>query len=251
MDADNIMNLNRFYCNPITEPLTELLGAEAGHLSAVRRLTAGDKVELFDGKGCLAAATIKTANSRKITLQIDDKKIFQRPPASRIIIAASIAKTDRFDWLLSKCTELGVDRITPVLFERTVKQPKNAKIADRWQKITISAAKQCRRIFLPTIDTPIPLPKAVDLLKTDYPQSRLLSGSLKKTAPSLIAQPFDNRDHIIFVGPEGGLTEAEENLLQTAKADTVRITDTVLRIETAAIAFASILTAKRDALPAD
>jgi len=115
------MALSRFHCDNITEPATELSGSGAHHLSSVLRLGKGQKVELFDGKGTLATAIIEQSTAKKVILTIKKLKVFKQASRPCIIIAASIAKGKRFDWLTGKCTELGVDRIVPVIFERTVK----------------------------------------------------------------------------------------------------------------------------------
>ncbi len=235
----------RFYCNPITESSAELTGREAHHLTSVRRLKTGEKIELFDGAGRLATAAVLSATNRNVTLQIEDSKVTPKPEQNQIIIAVSIAKGDRFDWLIAKCTELGTDRITPVIFERTVKQPKNPKTAVRWQNLAIAAAKQSRRLFLPQIDPPMGLEQAAEKLKADHPDARLLFGSLDADCHSILETPVVNVDTIVFIGPEGGLTQQEQAFLLNQSVEPARITDTVLRIETAAIAAAAILAAKR------
>lgn len=239
------MSLYRFFCNPLTEPVAQLDAAESHHLSGVLRLQKGDKAELFDGNGTEAVAVVISTSKKKAALQIESIQRTAKPVTGRIIIATSIAKGERFDWLVTKCTELGADRICPVLFERTVKQSKNPKAVQRWQKLAISAAKQSRQVFLPQIDAPLPLAQALENLKADYPKARILAGTPDKDKPSLISKTFGNSDIIAVIGPEGGITQAEQTLLESYNAECVRLTDTILRIETAAIAFTSILAAQR------
>lgn len=241
-----IMELSRFYCRSINAPFVELGASEAYHLFIVLRAVDGNKVELFDGAGTLAMATVIEANRKKVTLKVDKMQVIPRSTGPKIIIAPSIAKGERLDWLIGKCTELGVDCICPVLFERTVKQSKNPKITERWQNLAIAAAKQCRRLFLPQIDMPMPLHQILKVLKNKHPSARILLGSLCSQCPTLINQHFGLNDVVVFIGPEGGLTVEEELVLQNAGAQMVRLTDTVLRVETAAIAFASILAAQRN-----
>jgi len=237
------MDLIRFYCKPITKPSVELSGSEAHHLSSVRRLTVGDKVELFDGAGTVATATIAATASKRVRLQIDEIKTIPKPPQEQIVIAVSIAKGDRFDWMIEKCTELGVGRICPIIFERTVKQPRNPNITSRWNNLAIAAAKQSGRAFLPQIDNPMPLADAIKVLKKDFPQGKFLLGSPSAEAPSLTSHPLTCNGVIIFIGPEGGLTEQEQMFLKDNGVQPVRFADTILRIETAAVASASILVA--------
>jgi len=239
------MDLFRFYCNPITKPSVELSGPEAHHLSSVRRLSVSDKVELFDGAGTIATATIKSSSNKKVSLLIDEMKVLPRPSGTQIVIALSIAKGSRFDWVIEKCTELGVDRISPVIFERTVKQPKNPNITGRWNNLAIAAAKQSRRVFLPLIDKPAALTDVIKVLKKDFPQGQFLLGSPSAEVPFLINQPLTCNSVVALVGPEGGLTEQEQTFLKDNGVRFVRFADTILRIETAAVAFASILTAQR------
>ena len=75
----------------------------------------------------------------------------------------------------------------------------------------------------------------------------MLLGSLSESSPALICQPFSGNDVIAFVGPEGGLTDDEQSFLKDNGVCSVRITNTVLRVETAALTFGAILTARRDA----
>jgi 16S rRNA (uracil1498-N3)-methyltransferase len=239
------MDLIRFYCNPITKPSVELSGPESHHLYSVRRLTTGDKVELFDGAGTVATATIASASNKKVSLQVDEIKVIPRPSKAQIVIAVSIAKGSRFDWVIEKCTELGIDRISPVIFERTVKQPKNPDITSRWNNLAIAAAKQSRRVFLPQIDKPAALTDAIKLLQKDFPQGKFLLGSPSAEVPFLTNQLPTCNAVVALVGPEGGLTEQEQTFLKDNGVQSVRFADTILRIETAAVAFASILAAQR------
>ncbi len=239
------MKQARFYCESIREGLVRLTPDQAHHLVNVLRLTTGGHVELFDGNGALAQAVITDTTRKAVTLQVE--KIHSEPArtSGRIVIAASIAKGQRFDWLLTKCTELGVDHIAAVLFERTVKLAKGTSTSQRYDKLTIAAAKQCGRIFLPKITGPADLQQTLSLLKNDYPDALLIFGALNPQAESIVELARDGKDIVAFVGPEGGLTCEEENLLKSAGACQVQLTDTTLRIETAAVAFAAILCASR------
>jgi len=240
------MALHRFYCENITQPTVELTDSQPRHLFAVLRLNTGDLAELFDGRGNIASARIVSANNKKAVLKIQSLQTIKKPKNNNIIIATSIAKGDRFDWLIAKCTELGIDRITPVIFERTVKLPKNPKILDRWKKITIESAKQCKAPFLPTIDKPVKLTEALIILTNDYPDNIMLLGCPDENCPALTDLPTAGKNTIAFIGPEGGLTPEEETFLKQKNVKPVKLTNTILRIETAAIAFASALAIQRD-----
>ena len=242
------MKLPRFYCCPINNESLELCDREAHHLARVMRLGLNDKVELFDGRGALATAIISSVIGRKVALHVQQLQMLPRAKRPRIVIAAAVSKGDRLDWLIGKCTELDVDHICPVLFDRTVKQPKNINIVQRWQNISIAAAKQSRRLFLPRIEPPAKITDLLNSLKQDYTTCQILLGSLSPQAENLFQLFPLHTDVIAFIGPEGGLTNQEESLLRQYDAKNVRLTDTILRSETAAMAFAAILTAQRNAM---
>ena len=213
------------------------------HLTKVLRLKPGDAVELFDGKGTLAKALIKKIEKDLARLAILDTKIFPQPNSKRIIIAPSIAKGERFDLLTAKCTELGADVILPVIYQRTVKQTIQSR---RLETIALESAKQCHRLFLPKIEQPQTLQQAIEKIRLDYPNAKLIFGSLTKGSISITDFEFGENDCAAFIGPEGGLTDQEEAFLKSHNAQPVGLTDTVLRIETAAVAAAAILAVKRN-----
>ena len=236
--------MNRFYCENIIGDIIELDGPEAAHLINVMRLKPGEHVELFDGKGTLAQAVICNTKKRTAELNIQSRQTHPARTTNRVIIAASIAKGQRFDWMISKCTELGVDHIAPIICERTVKLAKGSSAIDRYEKLTISAAKQCKRLYLPTISEPADLHTAIDNLKNAYPNAKFIFGGLSENSKSITTAATDS-DTIALVGPEGGFTDEEESFLSQNSAIGVRLTETILRTETAAIAFTSILCTTR------
>jgi len=239
--------LARFYCDSIIEGQVQLEPDQAHHLANVLRLEPGQPVVLFDGKGTLAQAVITDIKRKAVTLEVEDILKEDARTTGRIVIAASIAKGRRFDWAITKCTELGVDHIAAVAFERTVKLAKGPSVLDRYHKLALAATKQCGRVFLPKITGPCDLSEILLSLKKDYPEAHLVFGTLNPDAKRICKLPTSDEDIIAFVGPEGGLTEQEESLLKAAGARKVQLTDTTLRIETAAFAFAAILCANRDA----
>lgn len=240
--------MHRFYCVNIDEYSAELAEGEAHHLVSVLRLKSGDEAELFDGRGTLAKAVIETAGARKIDLRIETIERFEPSAWPKIIIASSIAKSDRFDWLIEKCTEIGVDRISAVIFERTVKKSANPKTLERWKRIAVSAAKQSGRLFLPVIDKPASLDEVIKSLKEKYTNPVFLYGSFESNAKALWDITIGKQNLIVFIGPEGGFSDVEKDVLESQGIIAVRITQTVLRVETAALAFASILAARRDSI---
>ncbi len=232
----------RFFCPEINKN-TVLTDSQFHHLTKVLRLQNGAAVELFDGKGTLAKALINKIEKHQAGVILLDTQTFPQPEKRRIIIVPSIAKGERFDLLVAKCTELGVDAIIPTLYDRTVKQTTQPK---RLDMIAIESSKQCHRLFLPTIGEVLKLSQAVEKMKSDYPNAKFIFGSLSKGSISIMDFNAGENDCVAFIGPEGGLTDDEEKMLKSIDAQPVSLTDTVLRIETAAIAAAAILMCQKN-----
>lgn len=242
------MRTTRFFCDTINRGSNVFVsGAEFRYLTKVLRLKAGDSVELFDGRGAVAKAIIEKITKDSAQLKIRAKEVFGHRDSKRIIIASSMAKGRRFEDIIAACCQLGIDGIIPIIFERTVKQADSAITVRRFESIAVESAKQCGRNFLPAIDKPLSFEKALVNIQVEYPKAKVIFGSLAENTDSVINFDFGLDDVVAFIGPEGGLTDTEENLLGKINAKAVSLTDTILRIETAAIAFAAILAAKRDA----
>ena len=240
------MRLTRFYCDTIQAGTVELDQVQSSHLGRVLRLKSGQQVELFDGKGNIGRAVIVEIKRKTTVLEIGDIQTFHPRTAGRIVIAASIAKGHRFDWMIKKCTELGVDHIAGVVFDRTVKQAKGNCAMERYGKMAIDSVRQCGRVFLPKFTCARPLKTAIEQLTSEYPNANLIFGGLGESAGSIAELPGAKSDAIVFIGPEGGFTAKEEQLFAEHNVQPIRLTDTILRIETAAVAFASLLCIRRD-----
>lgn len=238
------MKLPRFYCNPITTGENRLCAEESHHLIHVSRLNVEDEIELFDGNGTCAQAKVTAVTRSEVTAQAAHLQTITRPQTKRITIAASIPKGKRFDWMIAKCTELGVDRIVPLVFDRTVKQPAQTK--DRCTRIAIAAAKQSGISFLPAICEPKKINLFLKNLTTDNANISIFFGHLSQDAQPVQTITETRGDVVVVVGPEGGLSASEIQLLHNYRAQPIRLTNTTLRIETAAICFASIFCAFRD-----
>ena len=237
------MRTVRFFCETI-EPTSVLDPVESHHLSRVLRLPVGAAVELFDGRGTLADGVVETIARQAVTIGTRGVKHQARRQTGRIILAVSFAKGQRFDWLVEKCTELGVDHIAAVQFERTVKLGKASSLG-RLEKITLSAAKQSGRLFLPALTGPEKLKTTVEMLRSRYPDCQLIYGAPEATNCSDIMTRSAATDTVIFIGPEGGFTNDEIDSLNAFNATAARINENVLRVETAAAAFCSLLAAQR------
>ncbi len=233
------MRTIRFYCESI-EPLSVLDPVESNHASRVLRLIVGAPVELFDGKGTLGEGVIEQVSRGQVTVKTSRITTQKRDDRPKIILAVSFAKGQRFDWLVEKCTELGADHIAAVQFERTVKLGK-AETLQRLSKITISAAKQSGRLFLPKLTGPKKVNETLSFLQDEYPESTRLYGSPNGHAFAELSRMERPKNSIVFIGPEGGFSDQEIELFDSVGALPVCIHQNILRVETAAVAFCCLL----------
>jgi len=205
----------------------------------VLRLRPGDRVELFDGQGGHATATLvdEAAPGRGArrgggaVVEVGDVRV-EPVPARRLTLCVAACKGPRLDWLVEKCTELGVDRIHLAAFERSVVHVRAAHVA-RLLKVAVEACKQCGRNRLPLLSAgdAWPLAPAPDerLVVCD-PDASATIGEYIASGPGALTA---------VIGPEGGLTDAEHDCLRSMQAVPVRLAAHVLRVETAAVAVAA------------
>ncbi len=153
----------RFYSRdallPATASLT-LAGDQAHHLARVRRVQVGEMVEIFDGQGNATAAEVVTVEKTRVTLRSVGSPLPDRRPGIDLTLATAVPKGERFDWLIEKASELGVDRIVPLLTERSVVDPGQAKL-ERLRKTCVESAKQSGRNRLMNIFDPVSWSAAV------------------------------------------------------------------------------------------
>jgi len=226
----------------ITEPLVGLTGVtldedNSKHAIQVLRLKMGNIVELTDGKGQLATASIIDDNRKHCRLQVQQLQSIPRP-LKQITLAISLLKNrNRFEWLLEKVTELGVANIIPLLCDRTEKE--SARV-ERMQSILQSALLQSRQVWLPTLVTPQEF-GAIQKWKLQDGDHFIATCSdvTKQPLSSLIAT--SKKNVLICIGPEGDFTDDELNIAAENNFVSVSLGSSRLRTETAGIVAVSLL----------
>ncbi len=227
---------DRFYTPDLLSPGEFILtGAEAHHLSAVRRFECGDQVILFNGDGNEYPAEILSTGKKSVALQILRVEPVDRELPLQLVVAAALPKADRADYLIEKLTELGTSRFIPLITARAIVRPKES-VTEKFSRAVIEASKQCGRNRLMAID---PVRTWSELLALgDLPQARLVLHTGKGLHPLK-----DRGEVAIAIGPEGGFTLEELQLAATVGWQCVSLGPRVLRIETAAVTAAAILSA--------
>ena len=199
------------------------------------RLKVGDAVELFDDQGAMARATVVSCQP---LLVVQVEKLEAATQSSELIVASALPKGARCDWMIEKLSELGVARFVPLRTARSVVLPEGKSKAQRWQRLAVESAKQSRRAGVMQIDELTDLPQALAVA----PHRIYLSPD--PGAPPLAGAPLQ-WPLMLLVGPEGGWTAEEIELFRGKDAMSARLTDTILRTETAAVAGAVVVASQR------
>jgi 16S rRNA (uracil1498-N3)-methyltransferase len=229
---------DRFYCpDPPVGGRLALEGDEARHLARVRRVGPGEVVEVFDGRGSATKAEVVAVGRDRVELVAVGDPLPDRSAPIRLTLATAVPKGERFDWLVEKATELGVSRLVPIVAERSVVDPRAAKL-DRLRRVIVEASKQCGRNRLMELDPPSPWPAVMSDRRDPV---RLLAHPSGLPARDWPVVP--GASATLAVGPEGGFTgeEVEAALAEGWRA--VGLGATLLRVETAGLAVCAMLLA--------
>jgi 16S rRNA (uracil1498-N3)-methyltransferase len=239
--------LRRFFVDKIIPgtDFVSITGKEARHIRNVLRMKKGEMLILMDREGQSFEATIEAVHYKEVKVTITKTMPPLPSSPSKISLAQALIKSHPMEYLIQKVTELGIHSIHPFYSERTVIQLKSAHLKnkmDRWMEIMKSACKQCGRVTLPDLNTPLLFEKIIK----DAPDTKTLKillweeedkVDLKKLLTSMSSAP-----HVfVIVGPEGGFTLNEINLAKDAGFHIVSLGNRILRAETAAVSLLSII----------
>ncbi|WP_166826791.1 RsmE family RNA methyltransferase [Thalassoroseus pseudoceratinae] len=230
--------MDRFFAAELdwNAPSVTLDEMEARHLSKVLRKNVGEMVEVFDGNGRSVTASVERIEKRKVTLQIDEKLPTEPITTPTLTLAVAPPKGDRFRWLVEKATELGVDQLIPLETRRGVVNPRDGKL-DKMRQTVIAACKQSRRNRLMEITAPTAWD---ELLEKWVPKCTCWVAHPTGTDWQAANWETDAAEHLIVIGPEGGLTNGEVDQAMAAGATPISLGPRILRIETAALAVAAV-----------
>jgi len=225
------------------DQLPFITGSDVHYLKDVLRIKPGDEIEILDGNGTIYSATINNIQKDKIKLDIIRSSKSETEPAVGITLAQSLPKAKKMDFIIQKCTELGVAEIIPVITERSIS--KGEKTA-RWQKIAIEAAEQSGRASIPKVASLIDFKSL--LKKAKEFDLALIPWEMEKTNRlKTILQKSSFRNIIMLIGPEGGFSSQEVAEAKAAGFIPISLGKRILRAETAGMAMLSMMMYELDA----
>jgi len=216
-----------------------VLDAKLAHHLRVRRYQLNETFKVFDGKGLSANACLTIMDKKSAAVRLSEiQENLRSETKVPITLAQGIAGGDKMDWLIEKAVELGIHHIIPLHTERSVVRLDGERAVKKnahWEGILVAASEQSGRTVVPSIETVQNIPlwlsslnphdNALRIMLTPRAESSLLS-VIKRCTP----QPLT-----VLIGPEGGLSDAEEEQAKRAGFIPVSMGQRILRTETAGI----------------
>ena len=225
-------NIRLFYRESLSLNLTATLDKSQSHyISKVMRIKENEVFSLFNGGGEWEAKILGISKSIvefNVTKQLRQKENFKE-----LWLAFSPIKSNYFNFMIQKATELGVTKFLPIIFDRTIVRKINK---DRLEKVIIEAVEQSNRITVPMIEEP---QKLKNFLNNDMD---LIFTDLNTTNTKIDLQKLTTNPKCVIIGPEGDFSEVErEEILKFKGVQSIRINENILRSETAVISALSII----------
>ncbi len=235
-----------FYVNPkdIKDKSFVIENEQFHYLSAVRRFSVGDEINIFDGLGNSYKARIDNIGKKSMQGTILSSKTLVLPE-TKISLYTAIPKGERFDWLIEKASEIGVSKIVPIIYVRSVVKELSENKLERYKKISISASSQSWRADIMPIEKPVKFNEIAEKISGKENTLNVLpwESEEEKNILDLLKENKDIKNINIFIGPEGGFDKTEIDIALKNDFKTVTLGKNILRVETAAIVAASIITA--------
>ncbi|MBO4944343.1 MAG: 16S rRNA (uracil(1498)-N(3))-methyltransferase [Muribaculaceae bacterium] len=220
----------QFYAPDILETLT-LPESDSGHAIKVLRMQAGDELQVIDGRGNCYTCRIAAPDRKRTRVEIVESRPMPLPWPQQIVLAVAPTKhIDRMEWAVEKVTEIGVNRIIPVVADRS--ERRDLKV-ERLERIAVSAMKQSLKGVLPRID---PLTPVMDVIDGFKEYNRFIAYCDRSIPRLLLAREYQpEKNTIILIGPEGDFSPEEIRSALDSSWKPVSLGPCRLRTETAAI----------------
>ena len=230
----------------ISENEITITGSDVNHIKNVLRMRVGDLIACNDTAGNVYNCRIEEFKADEIVLQIFERTEAKSELPLKISLFQGLPKADKMELIIQKAVETGVYGIYPVINERSVVKLDSKKAAqktERWQKIAESAAKQSGRAIIPVVHEPVVYKRAIELAKTENKEILFPYENAEGMAYSkkVIEETVKKEACAVFIGPEGGFSEAEVGLAKDSGAKIISLGHRILRTETAGLFVMSVL----------
>ena len=243
--------MHRFFIKSIIKKTKQVIIPEnlRHQLINVLRLSVGDKITLFDNSGWEYITELKEIKKDNLIGFIIEKQKNSSEPTIKITLYQPILKSDKFEFILQKGTELGVTNFVPIFCDRSIKRWNDDQILTkkypRWKKIITEASEQCQRGIIPELNKPLDFTKAITYPNKNMSKFIALTGN-KNSKLKQIPQSNINMEIGLFTGPEGGFTKEEIELSKANSIKPISLGNRILRAETATIILINAILIKFD-----
>ncbi len=227
---DQPLNVNRKYL---------LSKDDSHHYEKVLRGNKNENIIICDGKNQNYDGKVLGMINDQLQVLLISKILIDNEPSTKIHLYPALIKTEKFDYLLQKCSEVGVFEITPVFAERSLIKLDSKKIEkkiSRWNRIVVEACKQCQRSYIPIVNKPISFEKAI----TQSQEGIIAYVNEEKLYIKQAITKFDKSVNL-FIGPEGGFSKREIKLASENNITIAHLGSLILRAETAAVVATSLI----------
>ena len=226
-------NIRLFFSESLSLNLTAKLDKSQSHyVSKVMRIKKSEVFSLFNSSGEWEAIILDI--SKNIVEFNVTKQLRQKENSKELWLAFSPIKSNYFNFMIQKATELGVTKFLPIIFDRTIVRKVNK---ERLEKVIIEATEQSNRINIPTIEEPQSLDSFLNNNKTD-----LIFTDLNTTNKKIDLNQLTSNPTSVIIGPEGDFSEEErEQILKYKGVQPIKINENILRSETAVISALSVI----------
>lgn len=231
-----------FTANNITSNQYILSGENAKHISKVLRMSKGEELTLITPNKMQCSCEVFSISSDSVTVDILSKKPCKNEPDVEITLYQALPKSDKMEFIIQKCVELGVTKIVPMISARCISRPDTKSIRkkrDRWQKIAMQAAMQSRRGIIPEVSDCVSFKTASELAK-HHEQTIFLYEMGGKSVKSILDGKHP-KSIGIFIGSEGGFEQSEADLIEKNGGSLATLGKRILRCETAPLAALSVI----------
>jgi len=218
-------------------------GDEALHITRVLRLGVGDLIEITSGNGKVYEAKINATDKKSIEVCALKELLVDGEPKTDVSLFIGLTKSSKMELIIQKAVELGVSSVVPVEMERSVVKVKDEdKKTQRFRRIAMEAAKQCKRSKVPLVSDPIKFNQAVEMLSNMDFSFAPYECETKKSIREIFTGENEFLKSVGFIiGPEGGFSDTEAEFIKENNIQTVTLGKRILRMETAAISVLSIV----------
>lgn len=228
----------------VVPPTVRITGPLLHHLRQSLRVQPGETLTVTDDGGRRYRTEVGEITAGHLTARILETTTAPPKTSPSIVLAQALLKGEKMDWIIQKATELGVDRIAPVVTTHGVVKPRAERLDHqraRWQRIALEAAQQSERWSVPTIDEPATLSQVMTAYDASAIKLFLAERSSGASLTGMAAGLGAKHTVLLVVGPEGGWDKDELRFAQEQGCQAITMGKRILRAETAALAAISVL----------